>query len=189
MPPFLAIRHAESTMNAAGLWQGQADASLSPCGCQQAHVLAEELRGRPIVELVSSDLARARETAEILAEVLGLTPRLEPDLREMDVGTWSAQPHAELVERYPSEVARVRAGDWDVRPGGGENRREVRSRALAALERARSRAGGGLLAVVTHMGVLRTFVPGTSWANAEARMLDWALLGESTGPMGAEGPL
>jgi len=165
-------------MNAAGLWQGQADAPLSPRGREQAGALAEELRGRAIAALVCSDLSRARETAEILAEVLGLVPRLEPDLREMDVGAWSAQPHAELLERYPEDVARVRAGDWDVRPGGGECRREVRSRAVAALERAREGTGGGLLAVVTHMGVLRAVVPGITLANAEARMLPWAALSE-----------
>lgn len=179
MSGFLAIRHAESTMNAAGLWQGQADAPLSPKGREQAGALAETFRGRAITALVSSDLARARETAEILAAALGLVPRLEPDLREMDVGTWSAQPHAELLERYPDEVARVRAGDWDVRPGGGECRREVRRRAIEALERARESTGGGLLAVVTHMGVLRAVVPGISLANAEARMLPWAALADA----------
>ena len=178
-------------MNAAGLWQGQADAALSPRGRQQARVLADELQGSRIAALVSSDLARARETAEILAEALGLTPWLEPGLREMDVGAWSAQPHGELARRYPDEVARVRAGDWDVRPGGGENRREVRSRAIAALECARLRAGEGLLAVVTHMGVLRAVVPGITLANAEARRLEWAdLLGpEPSAAIGPAGPL
>ncbi|MCP5059131.1 MAG: histidine phosphatase family protein [bacterium] len=182
MPGFLAIRHAESTMNAAGLWQGQADAPLSPKGREQAGALAEAFRGRAIAALVSSDLSRARETAEILAAALGIVPRLEPDLREMDVGAWSAQPHAELLGRYPDEVARVRAGDWDVRPGGGECRREVRTRAVAALERAREATGEGLLAVVTHMGVLRAVVPGITLANAEARMLPWAALGEPVEP-------
>ncbi|MCP3987301.1 MAG: histidine phosphatase family protein [bacterium] len=176
MSRFLAIRHAESTMNAAGLWQGQADAPLSQRGREQARALAEELRSESIAALVCSDLSRARETAEILAGALDLSLRLEPGLREMDVGAWSAQPHAELVERYPEEIARVRAGDWDVRPGGGECRREVRGRAIAALECARASLGEGLLAVVTHMGVLRAVVPGITLANAEARMLAWDAL-------------
>lgn len=191
MSHFLAIRHAESTMNAAGLWQGQADPPLSPRGREQARALAEALQGRGVAGLVSSDLSRARQTAELLGDVLGLAPWLEPDLREMDVGSWSGQPHAELVARYPDEVGRVRAGDWDVRPGGGETRREVRERATAALGRARVRMPGGLLAVVTHMGVLRAVVPGISLANAEARRLAWSALYEPVSRVaaGAGGPL
>ncbi len=182
MEPLLAIRHGESTMNAARVWQGQADAPLTPRGREQAQRLADALAGRGVAALVTSDLARARQTADILAERLGLTPWLEPDLREMDVGSWSARPHAELLALHPDLVERVRGGDWDVRPGGGETRREVRARALAALARARARCSSGLLGVVTHMGVLRALVPGITLANAEARLLEGTEIEGSAAP-------
>lgn len=165
MTLFLAIRHAESTMNAEGLWQGQADPPLSPQGRQQAAELAPVLRGRGLTDLVSSDLRRARETAEIVAELLGLGLRTDPGLREADVGSWSGRPHDEIRAAWPEDYARVRAGDWEVRPGGGERRRDVRVRAQEAVARA-CREATGPLAIVTHMGVLRALQPGLVMPNA-----------------------
>lgn len=177
MPDLLAIRHAESTMNAQGLWQGQTDPPLSERGRAQARELARALASDGAWILVSSDLARARETAEILARVLRAELVLDPGLREMDVGHWSARPHQEIRERWPEDYARVRAGDWQFRPGGGETRSEVRARALAALDRAQgTQVEGHRLALVTHLGVLRALVPGIDVANAGRVQLgpdDW----------------
>lgn len=193
MSVVLAIRHAESTMNAAGLWQGQADPPLSARGRQQARELARALVGPGDWTILSSDLARARETAEILAAVLGGEPVLEPALREMDVGIWSARPHREIEARWPEDYARVRAGDWQVRPGGGETRDEVRRRALAVLERATARsAAGPRLALVTHLGVLRALVPGIQLGNAGCVQLsdrDWRQADERAAELAEGGPL
>lgn len=180
MPDLLAIRHAESTMNAQGLWQGHADPPLSERGRAQARELARALGSDGAWILVSSDLARARETAEILAAALKAELVLDAGLREMDVGHWSARPHQEIRERWPEDYARVRAGDWQVRPGGGETRSEVRARALAALERAQAaQVVGHRLALVTHLGVLRALVPGIDVANAGRVQLgpdDWSAI-------------
>ncbi len=165
MTLFLAVRHAESTMNAEGLWQGQADPPLSARGRAQAAQLGPALRDRGLTDLVSSDLRRAQETAEIVAAALGLRVRVDPDLREADVGTWSGRPHAEIQGAWPDDYARVRAGDWDVRPGGGERRRDVRARAQEAVARA-CREARGPLAIVTHLGVLRALSPGLEMPNA-----------------------
>lgn len=168
MSILLAIRHAESTMNAEGLWQGQADPPLSENGRSQAQALSREVAGQGIGLLVASDLLRAHTTAEMVGRALGLEPVLDPDLREMDVGAWSARPHEQIRERWPEHYERMRAGDWDVRPGGGETRREVRQRALAAVQRAQQAASntGGRLAIVTHLGVLRSLCPGLQLDNA-----------------------
>lgn len=168
MSILLAIRHAESTMNAEGLWQGQADPPLSENGRAQAQALAREIAGHEIGMLVTSDLSRAHMTAEIVGRALGLEPVLDPDLREMDVGAWSARSHAHIQERWPEHYERMQAGDWDVRPGGGETRREVRRRAVVAVQRAHEAASksGGRLAIVTHMGVLRSLSPGLQLDNA-----------------------
>jgi broad specificity phosphatase PhoE len=97
MQALLCIRHAQSTMNAAGLWQGQADPPLSREGRDQARALALRLVGESLSLLVASDLARASETAEIAAHHLGITTRLEPGLRELDVGDWSGLSHQEIA--------------------------------------------------------------------------------------------
>ncbi len=118
MDSLLCIRHAQSTMNAEGLWQGQADPPLSDEGREQAHALAERLAGDALSLLVASNLRRARETAEITARELGIATELEPGLRELDVGAWSGLAREEIARRWPDEFARFRTGDLDVRAGG-----------------------------------------------------------------------
>jgi len=169
MAYFLCIRHAQSELNAAGLWQGQADPPLSNEGIRQAHALAAMLSREPFAQLaalVSSDLQRASQTAAILGEALGLAPERHEGLREMDVGRWSGRSHAEISARWPEEYARFRAGDENLRPGGGESRGMLRERALQAFREVSARWRGRELGVVTHLGVLRVVQPGLELANA-----------------------
>jgi len=153
-------------MNAAGLWQGQADPALSGRGRGQARKLAGALGGEDLSALVASDLARARETAAILGQQLGLKASTHVGLREMDVGAWTGLPHAEIGRRWPEDLARFRAGDQDVRPGGGETRRELRLRVREALREVCADWPESRVAVVTHMGALRSLVPGLELDNA-----------------------
>ncbi len=174
-PGILFIRHAESVWNAAGRWQGQGNPPLSDAGRVQAERLAERLAGEEVEALVASDLDRARETAEILGAALGLVPRIEPGLRERDVGAWSGLSHAEIARRWPEDLARLRAGDEEVRPGRGESRRELRRRVVAALQSWTASAPSpreGRLAVVSHLGVLRLFTPGAELGHAETTWLE-----------------
>jgi broad specificity phosphatase PhoE len=177
---FVLIRHGQSTWNAAGLWQGQGDPLLSELGRSQAQSLARELVAEAPERLLASDLARARETAEIVGRELGLAIELEPGFRELDVGAWSGLPASEVRRRWPEEVARFRAGDPDVRAGGAESRRELRTRALAAFE-SWARRSTGCVAVVTHGGLLYSLL-GVELGNAEWRR---AALAELRGDPGA----
>jgi len=170
----LCIRHAESTMNAAGLWQGQADPPLSAAGRAQARRLAGALRLAELEAVVSSDLARARETAAILGDALGLAPAAEPGLRELDVGAWSGLGHAEIARLWPDEYARFRAGCEETRPGGGETRRELRARVVAALRAVAARWPGRRVAVVFHSGAIRSVAPHAKLGHAEGLWLDAA---------------
>jgi probable phosphoglycerate mutase len=151
-------RHAESTWNAERRWQGQLDPPLSERGLEQARALGRELAGEGVRAIVASDLVRARETARLVAGELGCEVELEPRLRELDVGDWSGLTLDEIAARWPEELGRLRAGDLDVRPGGGESRRELRVRVMAAIEAAALRRAGTRFAVVTHAGVVRTLL-------------------------------
>ncbi|MEN8162168.1 MAG: histidine phosphatase family protein [Myxococcota bacterium] len=178
----LCIRHAQSTWNALGRWQGQADPPLSAQGRLEAQALAERLRGEgwPLAALVTSDLARARETAVRVGATFGLEPEVWPALREADVGAWSGRRTEEIEGAWPDAYSRFRAGDADLPVGGGESRRAVRARAadaVRALER-RFEGRGGTIAVVTHLGWLRALRPGLALQNAEALVLDSAALPE-----------
>jgi probable phosphoglycerate mutase len=188
MDTLLCIRHAQSTMNAVGLWQGQANPPLSEEGREQAHALGERLAGESLSVLVASDLRRARETAEIAGHRLGVATRVEPGLRELDVGDWSGLARDEIARRWPQDFARFRAGDLDLRAGGGETRRELRTRVVAALGSLQRSYRGSQIAVVTHLGVIRTLSPGILIMNAEWFRLDMATVaGPSSSPPGDGG--
>jgi broad specificity phosphatase PhoE len=136
----LLVRHGETDWNADGRLQGQTDRPLSDFGRRQAQQLAEELRGEELEAVYSSDLARARETAEIVGERLGLPVVFDPDLREKDWGTWEGLT---TVERDRVEFV-------------GESTEEHQERTLRALRRISERhPGAERVLVVTHGGSMR----------------------------------
>jgi broad specificity phosphatase PhoE len=154
----LLIRHAESSWNAAGRWQGHGDPPLSDRGRAQANELARELARETIDVLVSSDLRRAAETAAILGQARGLQPELNPRLRELDLGDWEGLT-SDQIERTAGDVLRrLNDGDLDVRPGGGENLRELEQRALLVVTELVDAHPGRRLAIVTHLGVIRALL-------------------------------
>ena len=172
-PPALwLIRHAESTWNAAGRWQGQADPPLSERGRRQARELAGALRGEPLELLVASNLARAAQTAAILGEELGLRVHPESLLRELDAGRWSGLTRREIEAQDPEALARFDAGEPEARAGGGETLLELGQRARRAVAQIAAAHSGRHVAVVGHGGWIRALVPGLRLGNAGWRRVD-----------------
>ncbi|MHC4789759.1 MAG: histidine phosphatase family protein [Planctomycetota bacterium] len=165
-PELWLIRHAESTWNAVGRWQGQGDPPLSARGRGQARRLSRRLEEAGIGAVVSSDLARAQQTAATLADALGLPLSLDPRLRERDLGAWTGLGGAEIQTRWPRELARLRAGDPELRPGGGETLGELQARVEQALAALAQQAPAERVAVVTHLGVIRLLSGGSELAHA-----------------------
>lgn len=186
MSGLLFIRHAQSTWNAEGRWQGQTDAPLSQRGLAQARALAEVLRRTPEAacceRLVSSDLRRAVQSAEVIGRVLGLTPELDAGLREGDAGAWSGLRFSEVEARWPETFARFRGGEETLKMPGGESRLQVRGRARAVLEPLYEDARRAAVLVVSHGGVLRALCPGLTLGNAEAHWLKRSELGRPCAP-------
>ena len=110
MTTLLLVRHGETDWNRDGRWQGGSDTSLNDVGREQARSLADELDG-DIDVVYSSDLARARQTAEIVAETLGLEVRVDPRLRERGFGSWEGLTTPEIEERFADSHRRWRAGE------------------------------------------------------------------------------
>jgi len=156
MGRLLLVRHAQSTWNAAGRWQGWSDAPLSDLGRRQAEEAGRSLAAlglRP--DLVAcSDLARARATAEALASALAYGRELvvDPDLREQDLGEWNGLERSEIEARWPEELAGRSAGRLGPVPGGeaAEHFASRCSRALARL----AASGAEDVVVVAHGGVV-----------------------------------
>jgi broad specificity phosphatase PhoE len=110
MTTLLLVRHGETDWNRVGRWQGGSDTELNDLGREQARALADQLDG-DIDVVYSSDLARARETAEIVAAKLGLEVRLDPRLRERGFGGWEGLTTPEIEDRFGDAHRRWLAGE------------------------------------------------------------------------------
>jgi probable phosphoglycerate mutase len=152
-------RHGQTAWNAEGRYQGQTDIELDALGEAQVVASAEVLARLEPSLLVSSDLLRARRTADALAAVTGLPVRLDPDLRETHGGAFQGLTGEEIRQRHPREWAALRQGDPYVQTAGGEARIEVSARMLRAVERAIGELEpGGLAVLATHGGAARLAV-------------------------------
>jgi broad specificity phosphatase PhoE len=149
----LLARHGESDWNRSKRWQGFADRPLTERGREQARELAARLDDTELDAIYSSDLQRARETAEIVAAVKGLTVEPTPDLREVDVGSWSGITRAEAEERFPEGYGRwLNGGEgWN----DGETYQRMSERVVGAILRIAKRHESGRVLVVAHGGSIR----------------------------------
>jgi probable phosphoglycerate mutase len=141
----LLARHGETDSNRERRWQGQSETSLNAAGREQARALGRDLASDPPEAIYCSDLDRARETAELVAAELGLTPRPDPRLREVDVGDLAGRSVAEL----PGEWARPLDYFLAHRPDDFE---EMRSRVVVALREIAAAHEDGRVLVITHGG-------------------------------------
>jgi probable phosphoglycerate mutase len=151
-------RHGETDWNAVGRWQGHTDVPLNATGEAQARALAELLRGAGLSAVVSSDLARARETAVIVARLLNIAVAyVDAGLRERSFGPFEGLTRDECARLFPEAW---RAWQEERRaPEGAESDAALAARVAAALLRVAERvAGKGPALVVTHGGALRTAV-------------------------------
>lgn len=149
----LLARHGESDWNRSKQWQGFADRPLTERGRRQAAELAERLEATELDAIYASDLQRARETAEIVARAKGLAVETRPDLREVDVGSWSGLTRAEAEARFPEHYARWLQGSegWE----DGETYDQLGERVVGAIERIASEHDGERVLVVAHGGTIR----------------------------------
>jgi probable phosphoglycerate mutase len=156
----LLIRHGETDWNVEKRLQGHCDIALNAEGVRQAAALGHVLRDEPLDAIYSSDLQRARDTAQAIAAVRGMTLQTDPGLRERCFGAFEGLVHSEISERYPADFLAWKRRDLDARYTEGERRaetlREFAARALASVARVASMDGHQRIAVVTHGGVLDT---------------------------------
>ena len=131
----LLARHGETEWNRDRRFQGQRDVPLSDTGREQAHVLAEQAarEERPIAALYTSPLSRAAETAKVVGERLGLAPRADDRLKEVDVGDWEGRLKDDVEAEDPEAWAAFRAAGDEFRFPGGESFAEQQERVVAAL--------------------------------------------------------
>lgn len=149
------IRHGEVAGAGIPRYNGQADVPLSERGVNQYHGLKERLAGERIAACYSSDLSRCTAGAAIICGELSLTPAVDRNLRELDIGVWEGMTWDEIRARYPEEW-QVRLADLvSYRVPGGENLLDVHARVMPVIRRIVERHRGEEVLVVGHGGVNR----------------------------------
>ncbi len=166
------VRHGVTDHTIGKLFSGglaSANPPLNDEGREQVRATGEWLA--PLAgtfdALVSSPVRRTRETAEILAELLGLEIEEEPAIAEMEFGTWDGMSFTEVHERYPDEIASW-LGDLESAPHGGESFREVEKRVLEGRDRIVSSFAGRTVVAVSHVTPIKTLVSDALGAPLEA---------------------
>ncbi|MEU9048145.1 MULTISPECIES: histidine phosphatase family protein [unclassified Kitasatospora] len=158
-PRIVFWRHGQTSWNLESRFQGTTDIELTGQGVLQAQRAARLLSGLHPDLLISSDLERARRTADELAKVTGLDVTHHEGLRETYAGSWQGLTNAEIRERFPEEYAAWAAGEPVRRGGGGELATEVADRSVpVVLAAAAKLPDDGTLVVVSHGGTIRTML-------------------------------
>jgi broad specificity phosphatase PhoE len=182
----LLVRHGQTAWNAAGRAQGHTDTSLDDTGREQAEEMAVAVAELGPVLLVSSDLARARETAAFLEKATGLTAEEDPRLREYDVGMRTGLTREEFAEKLGDEAALAWDAHAHVEAPGAETVAQVAERIVPATREALERLEPGETGVlVMHGAALRIALAGVlGWPLETADTLEamancgWAVVAE-----------
>ncbi|GLV86633.1 bifunctional RNase H/acid phosphatase [Streptomyces lavendulae subsp. lavendulae] len=158
---FVLLRHGETALTPQKRFSGSGgtDPELSPAGRRQAAAVAEALAARGTVQaVVSSPLRRCRETAQAVADRLGLPVAVEEGLRETDFGAWEGLTFAEVRERFPDDLQAWLDSPKAAPTGGGESFTAVTRRVSAARDRLLSAHAARTVLLVTHVTPVKTLV-------------------------------
>ena len=154
----LLVRHGQSASYLDGqpfaLVDGQGDPPLSDHGHAQARLVARRLGPVPIDAIYVTTLQRTSQTIDPLATSIGITPIVEPDLREVHLGEWEGGLYRRMAaERHPAFAEMNATQDWGAVPGA-ESSEQLRTRVRRAIERIHVAHGGQRVVVVSHGGAI-----------------------------------
>jgi broad specificity phosphatase PhoE/ribonuclease HI len=153
----LLLRHGETPLSVEKRFSGTGDPALTENGLAMAAAAASRLRGSGAAAVVSSPLQRARQTAALVAEALGVETEVEPGLRETDFGDWEGWTFAEVRQKWPDELDAWLASTA-VAPPFGESFDDTTARVQSALRRLLVRHAGQTVVVVSHVTPIKTLV-------------------------------
>ncbi len=197
----LLVRHAHTEM--AGRFCGTSDPPLSEQGSAQLAGLNERLAAYPLTHIFSSGLQRARQTAESIAQCRGLKVQYLDFLHELAFGSWEGLDWDQVVARDPAYAQHWLDNYPSVPAAGGEYFEDFRKRVQQGMSAIAAQVEGGCAVVVTHGGVIRTFLgslPRSHNAPFDPQECDyvscwevsrdgeqWKLLGQTAAPQAASG--
>ena len=129
------VRHGETAWNKEEVFRGRVDVELNEHGLEQGRLTAGALRRLELAAVYSSPLGRAHETARLIAEPHGLPVIGEPDLTDLDFGSWQGLSHQQVKEQYPDMYQAWLTTPQKLQFENGESLDDVRSRALDVVSR------------------------------------------------------
>lgn len=150
----MVIRPGETSWNRIGRWQGHVAVPLTELGHKQAERLATFIKIVGLDAIYSSDLKRAIQTAEILAEAINVKPIYDRRLRERAMGEWQGLDLQSIQAWYPEEYERLQQDPKGYQVPGGESLRQVTTRVMSAFTDIVAR-GGETVGLISHTTALR----------------------------------
>lgn len=152
------IRHGQVVGHETPSYNGHADVSLTEYGISQYHQLRERLADQGITACYSSDLSRCANGAKIICEQLGIMPKLDARLRELNIGVWEGMTWSEIVSRYPDEWSARLADIVNYRVPQGESLQDLAGRAVPALHEIVAAHRGENVLIAGHGGMNRVLL-------------------------------
>ena len=157
MSRLLLVRHGK-IKEGARRYHGHSQVGLSPEGIVQAEMLRDRLAGKKIDAIYSSDLNRARLTAEIIASAHLAEVALCHELRELDFGEIEGMTFEEVEKRYSEAAGLWSGGDLDARAPGGESLRQLAGRVRRFMRKLQRHSPEETILIVAHSGPLRVLL-------------------------------
>lgn len=153
---FYFIRHGEIESNRQLVYAGWSEEGLTVTGIEQARAAGHRFENHGIGAIYCSPLQRTRQTAEIVGEILAISPEAMDNFKELNYGPWEGKSEKEVISRYPAAWQ-----TWNTRPAelvlpGRETIRELQDRVIQGLELIKSKRGGmEKVLIVTHVAIIR----------------------------------
>jgi alpha-ribazole phosphatase len=155
----LLVRHGRVAWNARAAYTGWTDLPLDDRGEAEAKLVADRLKKAEITAVYSSDLIRARSTAETIAKPHGITITIDPAIKEINYGEWEGLNEADIRERYGDKVFDAwKADPENVVIPGGETFGKLHDRVVPAVARIAASHPGETIVIVAHRSVNRVLI-------------------------------
>ncbi len=153
------VRHGETIWNKSGKYQGSTDVPLSSKGIEQAEKLANYMKNTPITAVYSSNLIRAKVTAEQIARCHGLPVKTFAELQELCFGEWEGLTFDEIEARWPGVVEQMYTKPSEVQIENGETFADMQTRAFSCLQSIlKQHKDGDTIVLVCHGGTNRVLL-------------------------------
>lgn len=155
----ILARHGETAWNTLHIFQGRTDLPLNENGKAQAQAVAQQLATLDIDHLISSDLLRASQTAEIIAVSHPARPQilLDERLREISFGQWEGLDEDSINEVLPGEMNSWKCDPYFI-PTGGESVSQAMERVESLITELRNETDGKTIVLVAHGGILQALI-------------------------------